>query len=291
MRLKNPLVAASGTAGLVHDAPEMLRLDAFAACVTKTITPRPRPGNPAPRVAETPCGVVNSVGLENPGVEAFVAEHLGRLSAPRRTWISAGGETAAEVIEVAERLSERRDAFAAVELNLSCPNTGRRVDAGDAEEVAEAVRGARAALGDKPLLVKLAPGDRILKAAAAAMEAGADALTIANTYPALPIDWATLKPVLGAVHGGLSGPAVRPLTMRLVAEVWRALGCDIVASGGVTGGVDVLAYVACGACCVQIGAGNLVEPGCAERILKEIAAEMHRHGVQRISELRGFAFE
>jgi len=292
LALDNPFIAASGTAGFIHDAPRMMRLELFAAAVTKTITSQPREGNPQPRVWETPSGVVNSVGIENPGVERFVSEHLPNLRITERlkVIVSVGGKGVEELASVLRHLALHRNSFDSVELNLSCPNIRGRMLAQSAKRTAEAVASAKELLPRTPLFVKLTPAvTDVVKVAAAALDAGADALVLTNTHPALTIDPESLKPALGNIYGGLSGPAVKPLTLRAVYAVYGKLRCPIVASGGITNAQDTLEALAAGASAVQIGTASLTNPGIIEVTLADLKALLSARGIHSVKEVIGLA--
>ena len=280
LNLKNPFIAASGTCGLVYDAPPTLKLHLFGAVVAKSITLSPREGNPPPRVWETPCGVVNSVGVENPGLDAFVKEHLPRIKLPEdvQLWLSAAGESADEIVQVCAGFARHSTRFQAVELNLSCPNISGEPLCSDVDTVRDAVAGAKKVLKGKPVYVKLSPVGDVEGVAEIALEAGADGLVVSNTFPALVLD-EDLRPALGGVFGGLSGPAVRAVVLRLVFRLWRRFGCTVVASGGVHSGQDAAEFMAAGAAAVQIGSCNLTEPGSIERIKAEFKAQLKKRGL------------
>jgi len=280
LALKNPFIAAAGTCGLIYDAPPVMKLHLFGAVVAKTITAAAREGNPPPRVWETPCGIVNSVGLENPGVEAFLNEHLPRISLPKdvQLWLSAGGESADEIVFVCRQFAKAKERFSAVELNLSCPNISGEPLCADKDAVRNAVKGAKDALGGIKVFAKLSPLGDTESVAETALNAGADGLVVANTLPALVLD-ENMQPALGGVFGGLSGAAVRPIILRLVYRLWRRFGCWIIASGGVSCGRDAAEFIAAGAAAVQIGSANLSEPGSVERIIAEFNTELARLGV------------
>lgn len=287
--LKNPFIAASGTCGLVHDAPSIFKLHLFAAVVVKTLTKLPRKGNPPPRFWEVPCGLLNSVGLENPGVESFLLDHLPRISLPKdvQLWLSAGGEDAEEVVEVCGEFAKCKESFSAVELNLSCPNISGRLLCEDKELVRFVVSGAKEVLRDKPVYAKLSPVGDIECVAEAALDAGADGLVVANTFPAMALN-EQMRPALGGRFGGLSGPVVKPMVLRLVWRLWTKFGCDIIASGGVGSGRDAVEFIAVGAAAVQIGSLNLIEPGAIQRIITQFEKELKRLGLT-VEQLRGYA--
>jgi dihydroorotate dehydrogenase (NAD+) catalytic subunit len=267
--LKTPLIPGSGT--LAKEALGEAE-GIYGAILPKTTTPLPRAGNPPPRVAETPAGMVNSIGLQNPGVDRFLKE-LDAFDLGLPIFVSVAGDTAEEFGALCERLSDD-GRISAVELNLSCPNV--KVGAGlkpaptfcaTPASVEEVVAICRAAVPGKPILAKLTY-EGVVENALAAEAAGADALTVMNTIPALTID-AHRREVL--VRGGLSGPAIKPVALRAVHEVSRAVGVPVVGSGGVMSGVDVAEFMLAGATAVQVGTASFV------RDPKEILAEFVRY--------------
>ncbi len=260
-------------------APEAARaLDAY---VTKTVTPEPRRGNPPPRMAETEAGMLNSIGLPNPGRERFLAEVLPRLlELGPPVWVSVGGFAAHEYAETCARLEG--SGAAAVELNLSCPNVE-----GAADAAADIVAACRAAT-TLPLYAKLAPGGNVAELAAAVQAAGADGLSLVNTAPGLALD-AALRPVLGTATGGYSGPAVKPLALAAVYTAYRATGLPIVGMGGVMTGRDALELMACGASAVALGTVLLADLDAPGRIRAELAAELAALGLSGPEEAVGLA--
>jgi dihydroorotate dehydrogenase (NAD+) catalytic subunit len=265
MRLLN----ASGCLDALTAPDTARQLDAF---VTKTVTPLPREGNAPVRIAETEGGMLNSIGLANPGREAFVARtlpQLAQLGVP--IWVSVGGFTAHEYAETCAELD--RDDVAVVELNLSCPNVEEAP-----ESAAEIVAACRRVTG-KPLYAKLSPANwDIAETARAVQAAGADGLSLVNTIRGLALDERTLRPTLGPVVGGLSGPALKPIALAAVHACWRATQLPIVAMGGVMNGRDVLECVACGARDVALGTVLFTDPNAPQRVRAELDAELAAHG-------------
>lgn len=278
--LKTPLLPAAGT--LAKEALGEVG-GAYGAILPKTVTPRPRAGNPPPRVAEAPSGMVNSIGLQNPGLDCFLEglnEYHDATGLP--LFVSVAADTVAEFAAAVERLSDD-GRIAAVELNLSCPNVehGGMQFCASPGTVAEVVAACRRGLsGDKPLIVKLT-NEGVVEDARAAEGAGADALTVMNTVPALVVDAKARKVFL---RGGLSGPAVKPIALRAVHEVSRVVGLPVVGCGGVSSGVDVAEFMLAGASAVQVGSGSFVrEPA---EILAEFSAYLRENGL-RARELTG----
>lgn len=262
IRLRTPLMPAAGTLG--REAFGEVK-GVYGAILPKTVTPKPRAGNPPPRLAEAPAGIINSIGLQNPGIERFL-EDLDDYDIGLPIIVSVAGDTVAEFAELCARLAgESR--VAAVELNLSCPNTerGGTTFCARAETISEVVAACRTALPDKPLFAKLA-NEGALNNALASEEAGADALTLINTISALAVDPHTRRIFL---KGGLSGPAIKPVALRAVYEVSRVVSVPVIGCGGVTSGTDAVAFMLAGASAVQVGSGGFVrEPG---EILEEFA--------------------
>lgn len=286
--LKNPVIPASGTFGFGREFAGFYPLSLPGAVATKGITLRPRAGNPPPRVAETPSGMLNAVGLQNPGVDEFIGRELPWLLSQGAVVVAnIAGENAQEYCEIARRLDNT--GVAVIELNVSCPNVhdGGRVFGADCGSVAAVTRAVRAAT-KKPLAVKLSPnvGD-IAEVAKAAEEAGADAVSLINTLTGMAIDVHTRRPVLANVTGGLSGPAVRPVALRMAYQAARAVKIPVVGMGGVMTGEDAAAFLLAGCRAVQVGTANLSDPMACPRILKELEEYMKLQGVEDVNELIG----
>ena len=271
MELRTPLIPAAGTL-----AKETLRElgDVYGAVLPKTVTRRPRMGNLPPRVAEASSGVINSIGLQNPGIGAFL-EELDGYDIGLPIFISVAGDTPAEFAGLCRRLAAD-GRVAAVELNLSCPNTerGGATFCADPGAVGEVVAACRKELPQKPLLAKLA-SERILESSLAAERAGADALTLINTIPALSVDARSRRVFLA---GGLSGPAIKPVALRCVYEVCRAVRVPVVGCGGVASGTDVAEFMVAGAAAVQVGSGSFVRD--VRGILDEFTSYLEENGLR-----------
>lgn len=287
LALRSPLLTASGTFG--HDPAALAFLDAadLGALVLKTVTPEPRHGNAPPRMAEFTGGVLNSIGLENKGLSYWrehVAPQLDRVPVP--VVVNAGGHSAADYVRMTQAFDAMR-AAAAIELNLSCPNVrGGTHFSTDVAALDEVVRACRAATR-KPLWVKLSPNvTRIAPLAEAAARAGADALTVSNTLVGMLVDWRRRRPVLGGGTGGMSGPAVKPLALRLTWECAQAVRIPIVASGGAQSAEDVLEFVVAGATAVQIGTASFRRPDAISAIAADLRRLLAAEGVG-LAELRG----
>jgi dihydroorotate dehydrogenase (NAD+) catalytic subunit len=287
--LKNPVITASGTFGYGEEFLPFFDLDILGAIVMKGIFRESRPGNPPPRLHETPAGLLNSIGLAGPGSKAL-QEVIRRLHA--RTLapliVNVCGEDDGEFAEVAAIFSAM-DEVAMLELNISCPNVkrGGACPAQDAGHTARLVKQVKERIR-KPLVVKLSPNAAdIVEVAQAAQDAGADALSLVNTFLGLAVDLETRRPVFANVYAGLSGPAIKPLALRLVREVCRRSYVPVIGMGGITCGRDVLDYILVGAAAVQIGTVNFCEPAAAVRIIGEIEKEMERLKIKDLSEIRG----
>ncbi len=287
--LKNPIVAASGTFGYGLESAELLDLNALGGFVTKGLSLQPKQGNPSPRLWETPSGLINSIGLENPGLDVFIDEYLPRLKdLDCALVVNFFGATRDDYFAAAERL-DGLEGVAAVEMNLSCPNvkTGGLTFGSDPAVARQLVAGCRQRYSG-PLWVKLGIVGPVTDLARAVVEAGADALCVGNTIPAMAIDPWTRRPKLGAVSGGLSGPAIHPVAVKAVFSIARlGLGVPIVGIGGVRQGLDAVEFLLAGASAVQVGTQNLVEPAAPLRIAEEVASYCRRVGVSAVSELIG----
>jgi dihydroorotate dehydrogenase (NAD+) catalytic subunit len=287
--LRTPLILASGVAGYGDEWRELVDLAAVGAVVLKGISLEPWPGNPAPRLAEAPAGVINAIGLENVGLREFVAEKLPALAGlDCKVVANVVGKNATEYADVCAAL-DGEGRVDALELNVSCPNVrgGGMSFCADPGGLRVLVRDCRG-VTRKPLWVKLAPtAPDVVRAAESALAGGADALTVANTLPALAVDVEARRAVLGNFYGGLSGPAVRPIILRLVHEVYRATGADVIASGGVDGPEAALAYILAGARAVQLGTALFENPGVAAEVAAGLEDYIAGHTFEDIGSLVG----
>jgi dihydroorotate dehydrogenase (NAD+) catalytic subunit len=289
LRLRNPILAASGTFGYGVEFAHLVDLNGLGGLVVKGLSREPIEGAPPPRLCETPSGMLNAVGLQNVGVRAFVAEKLPALR-KYNTVVLANvfGYCLEDYVEVIRTL-EDAEGLAGYELNISCPNVkkGGMQFGNDPAQVAEVVAAARKAAARRPLWVKLSPlvAD-IGLIARTAESAGADALTVANTYPAMAVDTRTLKSLLGNLTGGLSGPAIKPITLRLVWESKKAVRIPVIGLGGVETVEDVLEYLAVGASAVQVGTASFADPRASERLAAALTNALVRSNVSSINEIR-----
>ena len=289
LKLKNPVLTASGTFGYGDEYAHVVDLAALGGVVTKTVTVKPRSGNGPTRVAETAGGMLNSIGLENVGLERFVSEKLPRLAQLKATVVaSIGGETGEELETLLAALGSQRG-IGAFEVNFSCPN----VAAGGARYWADPARLERTLvalrrLTDLPLIAKLSPDVTDIRETARACErGGADAVTAVNTFVGMAIDLDGMRSKLGKATGGLSGPAVKPLALARCHEAAHAVRIPVVGSGGMMTGRDALEFMAAGATAVQIGTATFVEPEASTRVLDEMRTWLAAHGYARITELIG----
>jgi dihydroorotate dehydrogenase (NAD+) catalytic subunit len=291
LALRNPILVASGTFGYGVEYGEVVDVQRLGAICCKGTTLRPRFGNEPPRVTETPAGMLNSIGLQNPGVDAVIEKYAALWA----TWetpviVNVAGESIEDYVEVVRRL-DGVPGVAGIELNISCPNVGKgglqfAVDREAAGAVTAAVRRAT----DLPLMVKLSPNVADVRAIAKAIEdAGADAISAINTLSGMAIDRRMRRPLLGNTYGGLSGPAIKPVALRVVYEVAQTVRVPVVAIGGVSGLDDVLDFLMAGASAVQVGTAIFADPALPERLIDELAAYCAERGLASFRELVGVA--
>ena len=290
LRLANPVIAASGTFGYGIEFSELTDLNKLGGIVVKGLSLEPMEGAPAPRMVPAAAGMLNAIGLQNVGVTKFISEKLPALRAFRTPIIAnVFGHTVEEYVEVVRHL-ESAEGLAAYELNISCPNVacGGAQFGGDPRLVSQVVSASRTAAARRPLWVKLSPNvTDIALIARAAAESGADALTVANTYPAMSVDFRTLKSRLGNPTGGLSGRAIKPITLRLVNEAFRAVKVPIIGLGGINSAEDVLEYLVVGATAVQVGTASFADPRACERIIDDLARLCPSGNIPTINKLTG----
>ncbi len=293
VRLRNPILAASGTFGYGVEFAHLVDLNRLGGLVVKGLSREPMEGAPAPRLCETPSGMLNAVGLQNIGVRAFVSEKLPVLRKYETAIIAnVFGYSVEDYVEVV-RVLEGAEGLAAYELNISCPNVkrGGMQFGGDPALVAEVVGAARKAAVQRPLWVKLSPMVADIGLIARAAEgSGADALTVANTYPAMAVDPWTGKSCLGNQTGGLSGPSIKPITMRLVWETKKAVKTPIIGVGGIETAEDVLEYLAVGATAVQVGTASFTDPTASQRLIGELERALLNAKTFTINDIRGKVF-
>jgi dihydroorotate dehydrogenase (NAD+) catalytic subunit len=292
-RLANPVGVASGAFGYGREYEGLVDFSAVGAIYTKAVTLEPRPGNPPPRIVETPSGILNSIGLANVGADNFISEKLPFLkSLPCAVVVNVAGSTEDEyirVIDKIERVDTAGNGVWGYEANVSCPNVRHGGLAfGTAPAQVERLTSSLRKLTAKPLIIKLTPNVTDITAIAKAAEAGgADAVSLINTLVGMVIDVKGKKPVLGAKTGGLSGPAVRPVGVALTYRVKRAVSIPVIGMGGITGADDALQYILAGASAVQIGTANFVNPKTAKNVLDGIREYCESRGVSALGEICG----
>ena len=290
VKLRNPVIAASGTFGYGAEFEDILRLDRIGAFVTKGLSREPMQGNAAPRIIETPGGMINAIGLQNVGVDAFLQDKLPAIRASKGTVCIANifGFTVEDCVAVTERLNDA-DGVAMYELNASCPNTkhGGMVFGTDPEALAELVARVKTA-ARRPLVVKLSPNvTSIALMARVAQEAGADAISLVNTFVSLAIDVKTRRPRIANVTGGLSGPAIKPIAVRMVWEAAKAVQIPVIGLGGIAKAEDAVEFLLAGASAVQVGTASYADPRAVEKIASGLTKWCEANGVSAVRELTG----
>ncbi|MBN2021744.1 MAG: dihydroorotate dehydrogenase [Pirellulales bacterium] len=288
LRLANPILVASGTFGYAREMEGFVDLRRLGGILPKTITQEPRPGNRPPRTVETVGGMLNSIGLDNDGIEAFVERqqpYLAGLGVP--ILVSIAGRSVGEFIRMAARL-DGVPGVAALELNVSCPNVTGGVDLGvNPTACGRLVSGVRQACA-LPILAKLTPNvTDVVAVARAAADAGADAVSLVNTCLGMAVDWRRRRPRLGNVLGGLSGPAIKPIAMRMVYQVARAVNVPLVGIGGIESIDDAMEFFVAGATAVQIGTANFYNPTVSMKILDALPGALAELGAARVSDIVG----
>ena len=294
LTLSNPVFTVSGTCGYADELSDFMDVNRLGGFITKSITVKPRKGNATPRIVETDSGMLNAIGLANVGLEKFIEEKLPVLEKfSPAVFVNVAGQTIEDYIAVIERLSSE-NAIAGFELNISCPNVAKGgISFGrDPEQVLEITSAAKRAAGGKVLMVKLSPSVTDISAiAAAAVEAGADAISLVNTFTAMVIDIETRRPILANRTGGLSGPAIKPIAVYLVNKVYNEVtkerGIPILGLGGIRSASDAIEFIVAGAAAVGIGTASFIDPACAAKIIDGIADYCIGNNVGSIKELTG----
>ncbi len=289
LSLKNPILVASGTFGYIREMAGFVQLDVLGGVIPKTVTRLPRAGNPTPRTVETAAGLLNAIGLDNDGIAHFIEHHLPYLRTIGTAVVAnIAGEDEDGFVEMARILNEA-NGLAAIELNLSCPNVSHGLDLGiDPSAVESVVRRCRE-VGPLPVIAKLTPNVTSIPAIArAAYEGGADAVSIVNTFRGLAVDWKRRRPILSFDFGGLSGPAIKPLALRAVWEVSRAVPeLPIIGIGGIASVDDALEFLVAGASAVQVGTATFADPTICARILSELPSRIEEMGSRSVREIVG----
>ena len=288
LQLDNPILVASGTFGYAKEMEAMVDFSKLGGIVPKTVTQNPRAGNPPPRTCETSAGMLNAIGLDNDGLEYFLANHLPYLrNLPTKIIGNIAGKTEKEFFEMAQRIS-KETGLSALELNLSCPNVSGGVDfAIDPEKTARVIKGVKE-FCNLPIIAKLTPNvTDVSVIAQAAAEAGADAVSLVNTFMGLAIDWKKKRFVLGNGTGGLSGPAIKPIALRIVWQVAKKVKIPIIGIGGIASVDDVMEFILAGASAVQLGTVNFYDPTAAQRIVSELPAALKLLNLDSVSSAIG----
>lgn len=288
LTLPNPVLVASGTFGYAKEMAGIVDLAHLGGILPKTITSSPRPGNKPWRTVETTGGMLNSIGLDNDGIDYFIANHLpylGSLGSP--LVVSIAGKTKEDFVRMANQLGEHAQ-VAAIELNISCPNVSGGIDFGTDPATCEKLVAEVRAACSHPIIAKLTPNVTSIAAVAKAAEAGgADAVSAINTVQGMAIDWKRKKPMLGNVIGGLSGPAIKPVALRCVFQISKATSVPIIGIGGISSLDDVMEFLVAGATAVQIGTANYFDPTLCNRVVNELPGALSTLGASSVKEVVG----
>jgi len=288
LELRNPILTASGTFGYAREMERIVDFTRLGGILPKTITKAPRPGNTPWRTVETSAGLLNSIGLDNDGIDAFIAHHLPYLSQlPTAVVVSIAGRNHDEFVAMAEQLNGQ-SGIAALELNISCPNVAHGVDFGADPKLCEELVAAVRSKCEIPVLAKLTPNvTSIAEIARAAEAGGADAICLINTLLGMAVDWRRRKPMLGNVVGGLSGPAIKPVALRCIYQAAKAVKTPLVGIGGIATIDDVMEFIVAGASAVQIGTANYYDPTVTMKLVDALPAALIQLGANSVSEVVG----
>jgi dihydroorotate dehydrogenase (NAD+) catalytic subunit len=288
IRLPSPILVASGTFGYAREMEHLVDLSRLGAVIPKTITSQPRAGNRPWRTVETTAGLLNSIGLDNDGLEAFIAHHLpylSKLACP--VIVSIAGSSHGDFCAMAQRLGQE-SGIAALELNISCPNVAHGVDFGVNTEICRRLIAGIREVCKLPLIAKLTPNvTSIADIAKAAEDGGADAISAINTLLGMAVDWRGRRPMLGNIMGGLSGPAIKPVALRCVYQVARATKLPVIGIGGIATIDDVMEFLVAGASAVQIGTANYYDPTVSMKLLDQLPAALADLGATRVGDVVG----
>jgi dihydroorotate dehydrogenase (NAD+) catalytic subunit len=288
IRMRNPVLSASGTFGYAQEFERYVDLNRLGAIVVKTITRRPRPGNPPPRIVETPAGMLNAIGLQNVGIDGFIADklpYLRRLAPP--LIVNVAGESVEDFRELTKRIGDQ-EGIAGIELNISCPNVAGGLDFSTDPQLAHRVVKAAREVTALPLIPKLSPNVTDIAAIARAVaEAGADAISLINTLVGMAIDVRTRRPRIANGTGGLSGPAIRPVAVRMVWQVARAVTLPLIGMGGIMTAEDAVEFLLAGATAVAVGTASFLDPGAAVRVIEGLEHYCAAQGVRELRSLTG----
>lgn len=292
LKLKNPVLTASGTFGYGLEFEGYMDLSALGAVVIKSVSLEPREGNRPPRIVETACGMLNAIGLQNPGVKAVIEEKLPPLAEHGTPIIvNLVGESVDEYLRLTGRLSESEH-VAALELNISCPNVEHGMDFATCPELTGELVSAVTEETDLPIITKLSPNvTNIVEIGIAAEQAGTDAISLINTLVGMSIDVETRRPELGNITGGLSGPAIKPIALRCVWQVFEAVKCPLIGMGGIMSTEDALEFILAGATAIAVGTANFVNPAASAEIAAGLIEYCTDHSVPSIQEITGAAHQ
>jgi dihydroorotate dehydrogenase (NAD+) catalytic subunit len=288
LHLKNPILVASGTFGYAREMAGAVDFACLGGIIPKTVTRQPRAGNAPPRTVETPSGMLNAIGLDNDGIDHFIRHHLPYLrTLPTAVIANIAGKNEDEFVEMAAQIG-REPGLAGLELNLSCPNVAGGVDFATDPEVTRRLVCRVRDVCPVPVIAKLTPNITDIAAIAeAAAEAGTDAVSLVNTFVGMAVDWRRCRPVLGNITGGLSGPAIKPLALRMVWEVARRVRVPVIGIGGIGTLDDVMEFLIAGASAVQLGTVNFYDPTASQRIAGQLPEALAELGVNNIQEVVG----
>jgi dihydroorotate dehydrogenase (NAD+) catalytic subunit len=288
LSLRNPILVASGTFGYARELAGVVDFCQLGGVIPKTVTRQPRIGNAPPRTVETPSGMLNAIGLDNDGIDHFIRHHLPYLrTLPTAVIANIAGKTEDEFVQMAEQIG-RESGLAALELNLSCPNVSGGLDFATNVEVTRRIVERVRAVCPLPLIAKLTPNvTDVVAIARAAAEGGADAVSLVNTFLGMAIDWRRRRPILGNVTGGLSGPAIKPLALRMVWQVAKNVPVPVIGVGGIGTLDDVMEFLIAGARAVQLGTVNFYDPTAAQRIAGQLPETLATLGAASVREVVG----
>jgi dihydroorotate dehydrogenase (NAD+) catalytic subunit len=288
LRLSNPVLVASGTFGYAREMAGVVDFSRLGGIIPKTVTKQPRIGNPPPRTVETPSGMLNAIGLDNDGIDHFISHHLPYLrTLPTVVIANIAGKNEDEFVTMAEQIG-RASGLAGLELNLSCPNVSGGIDFATDPAVTRRVVERCRAVCPLPIVAKLTPNvTDIVAIAEAAAEGGADAVSLINTFVGIAIDWKRRRPILGNVTGGLSGPAIKPLALRMVWQVAQRVKVPVMGIGGIATIDDAMEFLVAGASGVQLGTVNFYDPTAAVRIVEQLPAALSQLGAASVAEIVG----
>jgi dihydroorotate dehydrogenase (NAD+) catalytic subunit len=288
LTLRNPILVASGTFGYAREMAGVVDFAKLGGVIPKTVTKRPRAGNPPPRTVETPSGMLNAIGLDNDGIDHFIEHHLPYLrTLPTAIIANIAGKSEDEFVQMGAQIG-KESGLAALELNLSCPNVAGGVDFATKPEVTRRVVEGVRRVCPLPLIAKLTPNvTDIVAVAAATAEGGADCVSLVNTFIGIAVDWRKKRPILGNITGGLSGPAIKPLALRLVWQVAKNVAIPVIGIGGIATIDDVMEFLVAGASAVQLGTVNFYDPTAAVRLVNQLPEALGVLGARSLRDIVG----